>query len=92
MAVRHELKSLGDDTPAICGGRMPAFLRNDRVPGLPCDLDPVTADLIVLLKTNPHTVAFRANDLDSLDDCTKRALLKDLHRALGIAPLRSLSK
>jgi len=78
----------GDDTPVIASGRMPDFLRNKCLPDLPLDLDRTTADLTVLLSTNrDRLLAFREVDLASMDAHTKKILLKDVNRMLGITPL-----
>ena len=49
--------------------------------------DDLTIRLHFLLKVNPLLkVRFRADDLDSLDDRTKRELLADIDDALGLRP------
>ncbi len=88
MSNRGRDRVGGDDTPVIASGRMPDFLRNKRLPDLPLDLDRTTADLKVLLSTNRDKLfSFRAVDLDSMDDHTKRVLLRDVNKMLGISPL-----
>ena len=77
-----------DDTPIIDSGLLPDFLRNKRLPDLPPDVDGTTADLKALLTTNSDKLSFRVVDLESMDERTKKFLLIDVYRALGIKPLR----
>ncbi|MBL8828312.1 MAG: hypothetical protein JNM18_15125 [Planctomycetaceae bacterium] len=76
----------GDKTPVTGGVDLPARL----VCALPPDDDIPTDDLglqaFMLLKTNGDKVAlrFRQSDLKAMDDDTKRALISDIQRALGI--------
>ena len=45
--------------------------------------------LVRLLTLHPELqVSFRCEDLGSLDECTKRALLYDINDLLGIKPFR----
>lgn len=49
--------------------------------------------LVRLLKLHPDIdVAFRNQDLTTLDDATKRAFVEDLNELLGIRSLRTLRK
>jgi hypothetical protein len=47
-------------------------------------VDPLTARLLFLLRTNPGLVMFRADGLADLDEPTKRELLDQIDSALGL--------
>jgi hypothetical protein len=49
------------------------------------ELDRKISRLMVL---HPELVRFRHNNLNGLDELTKRALLEDMYDVLGVAPLR----
>ena len=90
MPTPQSKKPNGDKTPIMGGRVLPPFLRNPNLPdNMPGD-DELTTAFVILLKMNPKAVNFRAKDLNSLDDDTKRTLLGDLYRALGIKPLTKL--
>jgi hypothetical protein len=80
-----------DDMPAVIGRPPNKYLRSDLD-----DLSRVVAKseldlhIIRLLSLHPALkVRFRNHDIASLDDATKRLLLKDMHEVLGLEPLRS---
>lgn len=77
----------------VLGGReLPKYLIRDDViepEGLiiSSELDRKMARLLTF---HPQLrVKFRNNNLASLDDCTKEALLQDMYDVLGIVPLRN---
>lgn len=80
----------GDVTPVTGGVSLPAHLVSE----FPDDNDVPSDDLgrqaYWLLKTNADKIAlkFRHSDLAAMDDDTKRQLIADIHRALGIAPFK----
>ena len=80
-----------DDLPIVGSGPMPDALRNEALPDLPGDCDQLTADLNVLISRNAGVLNFRAPDLSNLDSETKRVLMADMQRALGIKPVRRSS-
>jgi hypothetical protein len=91
MPTPPSRKPRGDSTPVTGGGLLPDFLRNPALPlDLPGDDDTVSTAIAVLLRTHPGAVNFRARDLNTLDPNTKRLLLGDLYRTLGINPLKRL--
>ncbi|MCO6454546.1 MAG: hypothetical protein J5I93_04440 [Pirellulaceae bacterium] len=87
MAKRVK-RQIGDATPVTGGVPLPARL----VDTLPCDDDVPSDDLgrqaYWLLKMNADKVAlkFRQSDLVAMDDNTKRQLIGDIQRAIGVAP------
>lgn len=81
-----------DDFAPVTGGN---DLHRSYVRGDTCALQDliVTSDidrhLVRLLTLHPDVqVAFRCQDLASLDDDTKQDLLKDINQLLGIKPFR----
>jgi hypothetical protein len=89
------MKGKGDFVPVTGGiGLADDFVRDDldalRDVMAKSDLDRHILRLLALHKD--LRVRFRNQDLSSLDDATKRALLKDMNDLLGIKPLRSAKK
>lgn len=91
MNTGSEPRPTREDTPIVGSGPMPDALRNQSLPELPDDCDRLTADLTVLISRNAGVLNFRAPDLSGLDSETKRVLMADLQRALGIKPVRRSS-
>jgi hypothetical protein len=91
MSTTRRPRRTSEDAPVTKSGPMPDFLRNPSLPQLPGDCDQLTADLAVLLTRNAGNLNFRAPDLKDMDTETKRVLLADLQRALGIKPLGQFS-
>jgi hypothetical protein len=91
--TKQTTPQVGDLTPVTGGVALPASL----VAAVPCDDDVPNDDLgrqaYWLLKLNADKVAlrFRQSDLASMDDDTKRQLIADIQRAIGVAPLRQVA-
>jgi hypothetical protein len=88
--VRRRTQQIGDATPVTGGVSLPSHL----VSPLPCDGDVPSDDLgrqaYWLLKMNADKVAlrFRQSDLAAMDDATKRQLVADIQRSLGVTPFK----
>lgn len=88
--AKRPTRQIGDTTPVTGGVALPSRL----VATLPCDDDVPSDDLgrqaYWLLKMNADKVAlkFRKSDLAAMDDNTKRQLIADIQRALGVAPFK----
>jgi hypothetical protein len=84
-----------DFAPATGGRPLPKKYTRKDVKGLndvkvKSDLD---KHIVRLLALNPELrVKFRNQDLASLDDPTKEALLEDMNKVLGIKPLRKTKR
>jgi len=82
---------VGDVTPVTGGIPLPSHLKT----ALPSDDDDAPSDDLGrqaywLLKMNADKVAlrFRESDLASMDDDTKRLLIADIQRTLGVSPFK----
>jgi hypothetical protein len=88
--AKRTTKQIGDTTPVTGGVSIPSSL----VATLSCDDDVPGDDLgrqaYWLLKLNADKVAlkFRQSDLAAMDDDTKLQLIADIHKAIGVAPLK----
>ena len=91
MNAGRKPRPIPEEIPIVGSGPMPDALRNESLPDLPDDCDQLTADLTVLISRNAGILNFRALDLNGLDTETKRVLMSDLQRALGIKPVRRSS-
>ncbi|MCA9066110.1 MAG: hypothetical protein KDA96_23745 [Planctomycetaceae bacterium] len=87
---KKNIRQIGDVTPVTGGVPLPARL----VATLSVDDDVPDDDLgrqaYWLLKMNADKVAlkFRQSDLAAMDDNTKRQLISDIQRAIGVAPFK----
>lgn len=90
--MRHEYD---DFVPVTGGADLPDdYIRSDleSLSDLKVESE-LDMHLVRLLKLHPDVqVAFRNQDLATLDDATKRAFVQDLNDLLGIKPLRSRRK
>jgi hypothetical protein len=83
-------RRVGDQTPATGGVQLPMCL----VRPIPADDDAPSDDLgrqaYWLLRMNADKVSlrFRQSDLASMDADTKRQLIADIQRAIGVAPFK----
>jgi len=88
--ARRTTRQIGDATPVTGGVPLPAHL----VATPPCDDDVPSDDLgrqvYWLLKLNADKISlkFRQADLMAMDDDTKRQLIADIQRAIGVAPFK----
>ena len=80
----------GDPTPVVGGGDIPArMLRPTPVLDNP-PKDDLGKHIARLLALHPDIVLdFRSSDLNLMDDSTKRDLIGDINKVLGIQPLTS---
>lgn len=88
--AKRRIQQIGDATPVTGGVALPSRL----VASLPCDGDVPSDDLgrqaYWLLKMNSDKIAlrFRQSDLAAMDDNTKRQLVADIQRSLGVTPFK----
>jgi hypothetical protein len=79
-----------DFVPATGSANLAKYLRDDgddlRALKTDSDLDRHIVQLLALHSS--LRLRFRNQDLTTLDDATKRALLKDMNQVLGIKPLK----
>lgn len=87
---KRPARQIGDTTPVTGGVGLPARLAATP----PCDdgvpHDDLGRQAYWLLKMNADKVSlkFRQSDLAAMDDNTKRLLIADIKRAIGVAPFK----
>lgn len=82
---------VGDDFPVTGGVAPPPDFLDDTDFNDPAPVDALGRMAYWLLKIHKGAVSlkFRNSDLASMDDDTKRLLIADIQKAIGVKPLKS---
>jgi hypothetical protein len=76
-----------DEPGVLCGGPMPEFLRNKKLPDLPWGTPPETADLILFAAEHGERLGLRVEDVLNMSGPAVRKALAGAREAMGIRPL-----
>lgn len=87
---KRKTRDAGDSTPVTGGVSLPAHLQATLSSDGDLPADDLGRQAYWLLRLNANRVAlrFRQSDLAAMDDDTKRQLIADIQRSLGVSPFK----